>query len=53
MRPDGEQLRALARLLAEGKLTLEVGSGFTLDDAARALEAAVAGHGGTAIVLTP
>ena len=26
VRPDGEQLRALVRLLAEGKLTLEVGS---------------------------
>ncbi len=53
VRPDGEQLQALAGLLADGKLSLEVGSVFALDEAPRALAAANRGHGGAAIVLTP
>jgi NADPH:quinone reductase-like Zn-dependent oxidoreductase len=50
---DGPQLQATVDLLAEGKLSLEVGSVFVLGDAAQALAAAIAGHGGAAIVLTP
>ena len=53
VRPDGEQLQALVEMLAEGTLSLEVGSAFALDDAAEALAAAVTGHGGGAIVVSP
>jgi len=53
VRPDGEQLQALVEMLAEGMLSLEVGSAFALDDAAQALAAAVTGHGGGAIVVSP
>jgi NADPH:quinone reductase-like Zn-dependent oxidoreductase len=50
---DGAQLQAAVDLLADGRLSLDVGSVFALDDAAQALAAAIAGHGGAAIVLTP
>ncbi len=52
VRPDGEQLQALVEMLVEGKLSLEVGSAFALDDAAEALAAAVTGDGGAAIVVS-
>jgi NADPH:quinone reductase-like Zn-dependent oxidoreductase len=51
VRPDGAQLRKLVGLLGSGRLELPVGSGFQIDDAAAALEAAVRGRGGGAIVL--
>jgi NADPH:quinone reductase-like Zn-dependent oxidoreductase len=50
--PNGAQLQALVELLAEGKLSLDVGSTFAIGDAAAALADAVAGHGGSAVVLS-
>jgi NADPH:quinone reductase-like Zn-dependent oxidoreductase len=54
VRPDGGQLRGLARLLAEGKLSLPVAEGMRLDDAASAL-ARVTGGGRSqgAVVIRP
>jgi NADPH:quinone reductase-like Zn-dependent oxidoreductase len=52
VRPDGVQLQVVVHLLAQGKLGLEVGSAFAIGDARDALAAAVAGHGGAAVVLS-
>jgi NADPH:quinone reductase-like Zn-dependent oxidoreductase len=53
VRSDGGQLRKLARLLAEGRLALPVGSAHRLADAAQALGLAVTGQAGGAVVLAP
>jgi NADPH:quinone reductase-like Zn-dependent oxidoreductase len=52
VRPDGDQLTALAELVAGGALTLDVASVHSLDDAAAALENAVSGHAPGAIVIS-
>jgi NADPH:quinone reductase-like Zn-dependent oxidoreductase len=54
VRPDGEQLGALARLLADGKLSLPVAEVVGLDGAGSALERVTGG--GTpqgAVVIRP
>jgi NADPH:quinone reductase-like Zn-dependent oxidoreductase len=53
VRPDGPQLERLAQLLAEGRLHIEVGSMFPLDQAASALETALSGTCGRAVVIAP
>ena len=54
VRPDGAQLERLAELLATGRLTIEVGCMFPLDQAATALETALSGNsGGRAVVIAP
>jgi NADPH:quinone reductase-like Zn-dependent oxidoreductase len=51
VRPDGPQLQAAADLHGEGRLSIEVGAAHPVADAALALEAAIRGSGGAAIVL--
>lgn len=53
VRPDGPQLERLAELLADGRLSIEVGCMFGLDQAASALETALSGTSGRAVVLAP
>jgi NADPH:quinone reductase-like Zn-dependent oxidoreductase len=52
VRPDGDQLRTLAKHLADGTLTIPVASTYTLADAAAALAQTTSGHAGGAVVLT-
>jgi NADPH:quinone reductase-like Zn-dependent oxidoreductase len=52
VRPDGDQLTALAELLGGGALTLDVASVHSLDDAAAALDTAVSAHSPGAIVIS-
>jgi NADPH:quinone reductase-like Zn-dependent oxidoreductase len=51
VRPDGPQLERLAELLAKGRLSIEVGSTFPLEQAASALETALNGTSGRAVVI--
>jgi NADPH:quinone reductase-like Zn-dependent oxidoreductase len=51
VRADGAQLAELAAALADGQLSLDVAATMPLTDAARALQSAVGGHVGGAIVL--
>jgi NADPH:quinone reductase-like Zn-dependent oxidoreductase len=51
VRPDGRQLQSALKLWSAGSLSVEVGWTFGLDDAARALETAIHGGGGRAVVL--
>jgi NADPH:quinone reductase-like Zn-dependent oxidoreductase len=53
IRPDGDQLRRLAALLAEGRLHVEVTASYPLSSAADALARATKGAGGGAAVLEP
>jgi NADPH:quinone reductase-like Zn-dependent oxidoreductase len=52
VRPDGERLAALAKLLAEGALTVDVAAVHPLEDAARALAEAVLGRTSGAVVIS-
>jgi NADPH:quinone reductase-like Zn-dependent oxidoreductase len=52
VRPDGDQLTALAELLGGSALTLDVASVHSLDDAAAALDTAVSAHAPGAIVIS-
>jgi NADPH:quinone reductase-like Zn-dependent oxidoreductase len=52
IRPDGEQLRALAAALAEGTLHVDIGASYPLAEAAQALARVAAGVRG-AVVLEP
>ena len=52
VRPDGNQLRKLAKQLADGQLQVRVASRYRLAEAARALVQATGGHAGGAIVLS-
>jgi NADPH:quinone reductase-like Zn-dependent oxidoreductase len=51
VRPDGGQLRDLAQLLADGRLTISVASTYGLLDAPDALAKAVSGRAGGAVAL--
>jgi NADPH:quinone reductase-like Zn-dependent oxidoreductase len=51
--PNGAQLEALAELLGEGKLEVQVTETFDLTDAAAALESALHGKGGGAVAIRP
>jgi NADPH:quinone reductase-like Zn-dependent oxidoreductase len=51
VRPSGAQLTDAIRLVADGRLTIQIGASFGLADARRALEAAVRGLGGRAVVI--
>jgi NADPH:quinone reductase-like Zn-dependent oxidoreductase len=51
--PDGNALRRLARLLAEGVITVTVGAGFPLEQAAAATAQVRRGTHGGAVVLRP
>ena len=51
VRPDGGQLRDLAQLLADGRLTISVASTYALLDAPDALARAVSGRAGGAVAL--
>jgi NADPH:quinone reductase-like Zn-dependent oxidoreductase len=51
--PDGGRLSGLARMLAEGVLTVSVGAQFPLEQATQALTRARHGAHGSAIVLQP
>ena len=53
VRPDGPQLERLAQQLADGRLSIEVGCMFPLDQAASALETALTGTSGRAVVIAP
>lgn len=44
VRPDGDQLRSLAKLMMEGKLRAEIARHFPLDQAADALRLSMGGH---------
>ncbi|MBV8219935.1 MAG: zinc-binding dehydrogenase [Solirubrobacterales bacterium] len=51
VRPDGRQLRQAADLFDDGRLSIEVGHVFGVDEGAAALQAAMHGGGGKAVVL--
>ena len=51
VRPDGGQLRILAKRFADGELTIPVAATYVLADAALALAHATSGHAGGALVL--
>ena len=51
MRPDGDQLRDLARLLAAGRLDVSRATTYGLADAAGALATVVSGRAGGAVAL--
>jgi NADPH:quinone reductase-like Zn-dependent oxidoreductase len=51
--PNGTQLDALAELLGEGKLEVQVAETFDLADGAAALQSALDGHGGGAVAIRP
>jgi NADPH:quinone reductase-like Zn-dependent oxidoreductase len=51
VRPDGGQLQGAADLYGDGRVSIEVGSAHPLSDAALALDAAMRGSGGRAVVL--
>jgi NADPH:quinone reductase-like Zn-dependent oxidoreductase len=53
VRPDGNQLRKLAKQLGDGLLAIPVAASYGLADAARALAQVTGGHAAGAIVLTP
>jgi NADPH:quinone reductase-like Zn-dependent oxidoreductase len=53
VRPDGDQLRTLAKHFADGTLTVPVVSTYRLADAAAALARTTSGHAGGAIILRP
>jgi NADPH:quinone reductase-like Zn-dependent oxidoreductase len=53
VRPDGTQLRRLARQLGEGQLEIPVAASYRLADAAQALAQVARGHATGAVVLTP
>jgi NADPH:quinone reductase-like Zn-dependent oxidoreductase len=53
VRPDGSQLRKLAKQSADAKLAVPVASTYRLADAAAALAQTTSGHAGGAIVLRP
>jgi NADPH:quinone reductase-like Zn-dependent oxidoreductase len=53
VRPDGTQLRRLARQLGEGQLEIPVAASYRLADAAQALAQVAGGHATGAVVLTP
>jgi NADPH:quinone reductase-like Zn-dependent oxidoreductase len=52
VRPDGDQLRRLAKHFADGTLTVPVAATYRLRDAAAALAQTTSGHAGGAVVLT-
>jgi NADPH:quinone reductase-like Zn-dependent oxidoreductase len=52
VRPDGNQLRRLAKQFADGQLQVQVASRYRLADAALALAQATGGHASGAIVLS-
>ena len=53
VRPDGTQLRRLARQLGEGQLEIPIAGSYRLADAAQALAQVAGGHATGAVVLTP
>jgi NADPH:quinone reductase-like Zn-dependent oxidoreductase len=53
VRPDGDELRRLARALAEGKLHVDIGACYPLARAAEGLAQATKGAGGAAVVVEP
>jgi NADPH:quinone reductase-like Zn-dependent oxidoreductase len=52
VRPDGDQLRTLAKHFADGTLTIPVAATYRMRDAAAALAQTTSGHAGGAVVLT-
>jgi NADPH:quinone reductase-like Zn-dependent oxidoreductase len=52
VRPDGDQLRTLAKHFADGTLTVPVAATYRLRDAAAALAQTNSGHAGGAVILT-
>lgn len=52
VRPDARELDRLSHLVEDGKLSVDVAQTFPLQDAARAFEASMSGHGSGKIVLT-
>ena len=53
VRPDGTQLRRLARQFGDGQLEIPVAASYRLADAAQALAHVAGGHAAGAVVLTP
>jgi len=53
VRPDGTQLRGLAKQFGDGQLEIPVASSYRLADAAQALAHVAGGHAAGAVVLTP
>lgn len=51
VRPDGDQLRDLARLLADGRLEISVAATYRLHEAAAALTTVLGGRAGGAVAL--
>lgn len=52
VRPDAQGLNELGALVDAGILTIDVAASYPMEEAARAFEANMAGHGGGKIVLT-
>ena len=53
VRPDGNQLRELAKLFGDGQLSIPVAASYCLADAAEALARATGGHAAGGVVLVP
>ena len=53
VRPDGTQLRGLAKQLGDGQLEIPVAASYRLADAAQALAQVSGGHAAGAVVVTP
>jgi NADPH:quinone reductase-like Zn-dependent oxidoreductase len=53
VRPDGTQLRRLARQFGDGQLEIPVAASYRLADAAQALAQVAGSHAAGAVVLTP
>jgi NADPH:quinone reductase-like Zn-dependent oxidoreductase len=53
VRPDGTQLRRLARQFGDGQLEIPVAASYRLAEAAQALAQVTGGHAAGAVVLTP
>jgi NADPH:quinone reductase-like Zn-dependent oxidoreductase len=53
VRPDGTQLRGLAKQFGDGQLEIPVAASYRLADAAQALAHVAGGHAAGAVVLTP
>lgn len=53
VRPDSGELERLSLLIEDGSLVVDVDQTFPMQEAARAFEASMSGHGSGKIVLTP
>lgn len=52
VRPDAQELNRLSQLVQDGKLSVDVAQTFPMQEAAKAFESSMSGHGAGKIVLT-